>query len=510
MQSMLMRIFLVLTILTLINPSPSSAANERRMALVIGNGSYAASPLRNPVNDATDMASSLKMMGFNVILKTNASKKDMGKAVEDFEKQLKGRDVGLFYYAGHGVQVNGVNYLIPIGSKVNEETDMEYEAIDAGRILAAMHNAKSRVNIVILDACRDNPYVRSFRSSTRGLAVIARAPTGTIISYSTSPGDVALDGKGRNSPYTSLLMQYMKQPGLTIEQVFKNVRQKIDSDTDGKQVPWELSSLKGDFFFIHGKSNALAATAEILPSPKEKPADELDLAMAKVQEKKDEEDRIKSEKEGMYRALASDIKKYRSIKEADIDETLKVRAWQSLIKKYPQWTANVGIGKEMGIIDQVLHEDKSGLFKKILEENDISIIREIAKDGRFIAYDNWTVLDTKTNLMWAAVDNGTDINWANAKSYCDSYRGGGYTDWRMPTQDELAELFDSSKSYNAPRRDYEVHLTKLIQISVCCPWASEIRGHEAAVFSFGLNGDRYWMSRSTETDYRVLPVRSAK
>lgn len=136
--------------------------------------------------------------------------------------------------------------------------------------------------------------------------------------------------------------------------------------------------------------------------------------------------------------------------------------------------------------------------------------KETARDGRFIAYDNGTVLDTRTNLMWAATDNGADINWASAKSYCENYRDGGYTDWRMPTQDELAGLYDRSKSYKAPRRGYVVHLTELIQLSVCCPWASETRGPEAAAYSFWSNGDRYRMHQFTETDYRALPVRSVK
>ena len=243
------------------------AATEQRTALVIGNSNYTSGPLKNPANDAVDMSNTLEKLGFNVILKTNATKREMGKAVEDF-------DVGLFYYAGHGVQVNGVNYLIPVGVKINEETDVEYEAIDAGRILATMRNAKSRINIVILDACRDNPYARSFRSATRGLAIIANAPMGTIISYSTSPGDVALDGKGRNSPYTSSLLKYIKEPGLTIEQVFKHVRQQIDTETGGKQVPWELSSMKGEFYFNPEEPSATRLSMETRDKEK-------DMAMAK-------------------------------------------------------------------------------------------------------------------------------------------------------------------------------------------------------------------------------------
>jgi hypothetical protein len=134
---------------------------------------------------------------------------------------------------------------------------------------------------------------------------------------------------------------------------------------------------------------------------------------------------------------------------------------------------------------------------------------EIGKDGRFIAYDNGTVLDTKTNLMWAAKDNGSNINWANAKSYCENYSGGGYIDWRMPTQDQLADLYDSSKSYMATQRDYKVKLTELIQLSACCPWATETRVSEAAYFYYS-TGERYMGRKSYDSNYRALPVRTVK
>ncbi|MBU0543800.1 MAG: DUF1566 domain-containing protein [Proteobacteria bacterium] len=134
---------------------------------------------------------------------------------------------------------------------------------------------------------------------------------------------------------------------------------------------------------------------------------------------------------------------------------------------------------------------------------------ETARDDRFIAYDNGTVLDTRTNLMWAAKDNGKNINWADAKSYCENYRGGGYSDWRMPTQDELAGLYDSSKSFKAIQRDYSVHLTELIQLSACCPWALETRGSDAAYFSFNF-GKRLWLLQSCNSSTRALPVRSGK
>jgi hypothetical protein len=134
---------------------------------------------------------------------------------------------------------------------------------------------------------------------------------------------------------------------------------------------------------------------------------------------------------------------------------------------------------------------------------------EKARDGRFIAYDNGTVLDTQTGLIWPEEDNGRDITWANAKFYCEDYRGGGYKDWRMPTQDELAGLYDGSKSYKATQRDYNVKLTELIRLSACCPWASDTRSSDAAYFYF-FEGLRYWDPQSNAYDFRALPVRSGK
>ena len=132
-----------------------------------------------------------------------------------------------------------------------------------------------------------------------------------------------------------------------------------------------------------------------------------------------------------------------------------------------------------------------------------------AKDGRFIAYSNGTVLDTKTNLMWAAKDNGSNINWANAKSYCDNYRGGGYTDWRMPTQDELAGLYDAAKTYKSDC-DFDVHLTELIRLTCTWAWASEARGSDAAYFFNFFVGERSWLPQSGTNRLRALPVRSVK
>ncbi len=227
--------------------------NEKRQALVIGNSSYAASPLKNPVNDATDIATALKKRGFKVQLLRNADQRQMENAIQSFGKGLRAGGVGLFYYAGHGIQYSGRNYLIPINARIESESDVKYDAVDAGRVLGKMEDAGNDINIVILDACRNNPFARSFRSAEQGLARMD-APTGSLVAYATAPGSVAADGQGRNGVYTKYLLQYMEQPGLTVNQLFMEVRKSVLKETGKQQTPWESSSLTGNFYFTQGSS----------------------------------------------------------------------------------------------------------------------------------------------------------------------------------------------------------------------------------------------------------------
>ncbi len=231
---------------------PSGAASqtanaERRIALVIGNSAYKVGPLPNPVNDATDVAAALRGLGFTVTLKVNLSHREMIVAIQEFGKALQAGGVGLFYYAGHATQVNGENYLIPVSANIQAEEELEYESVNAGRVIAQMRSARNRLNIVIMDSCRDNPFVKEGRSGAgRGLAVL-NATGGMLIAYSTAPGAIASDGSGRNSPYTSSLLKYLPQKSLRIEDVFKRTRAEVMRRTDYKQTPWESSSLVEDY-----------------------------------------------------------------------------------------------------------------------------------------------------------------------------------------------------------------------------------------------------------------------
>ncbi len=222
--------------------------NENRVALVVGNGGYGTGPLRNPVNDARKMSAVLRRLGFQVIEKIDADYRGMHRAIIDFGRKLEGGGVGLFFYAGHAVQAGGRNFMIPVGAEIEAEEHIAVEAVSVGQVLARMGGARNRLNIVILDACRDNPFARSFRTASRGLAQML-APSGTYIAYATAPGKTAADGDAANSPFTAALVDSLALPGLGIEDVFKRVRTAVWRRSGGKQVPWSSSSIMGDFYF---------------------------------------------------------------------------------------------------------------------------------------------------------------------------------------------------------------------------------------------------------------------
>lgn len=391
----------------------STAAPESRTALVIGNGAYPDAPLQNPVNDARAMAESLRRCGFVVEELEDATRAQMAEALRTFGNRLLGGGVGLFYYAGHGMAVNGRNYLIPVGAGIAREDEVPYNALDADAVLAKMDTARNRLNILILDACRNNPFARSFRSSQQGLAQMD-APAGSYIAFATAPGRTAADGAGDHGLYTRHLLDQLGTPGLKLEDLFKRVRAGVMADTGGRQVPWENSSITGDFYFVSsaGGEAVQAAPAPLPPLPR-------------------------------TRAAA-----------------------------------------------------------------------ETRREGRFIAYDDQTVRDTATGLQWAARDNGVDIAWEAAKSYCAACRLGGHADWRLPTQDELAGLFDARRSHPAPCNAGATLsvATDLIDVTCFWVWASNTRqalfGNTAGAFQFR-TGTPGWLQPAEGKLRRVLPVRSA-
>jgi len=223
-------------------------SDDRRTALLIGNSLYKDAPLKNPSNDARDLSQALKELGFAVTTLIDADREKMYNGIRDFGKELAKGGTGLFFYAGHGMQVKGANYLIPVGTDIQSEDEVPFQTIDANLVLSKMESAGNRVNIVMLDACRDNPFAKSFRSTSRGLSVV-EAPRGSLIVYATAPGSVAADGTGRNGIFTGALLESIRTPGIDAELMLRQVRQKVMSETVNAQVPWTSSSLTGSFYF---------------------------------------------------------------------------------------------------------------------------------------------------------------------------------------------------------------------------------------------------------------------
>lgn len=224
---------------------------ETKLALVIGCSQYDyAGTLTNPLNDANSIEQKLKTLGFEVIKSLNPNQKELKKIIDDFGDKLKSYDLGLFYFAGHGVQVKGMNYLIPIDANLKTERMVEYDCVEASRVLGYMEDSKSQVNIVILDACRDNPFERSWGRgiSQRGLTTM-NAPSGSLIAYSTSPGKTASDGDGANGLYTFSLLEHISSKQVSIMTMFQKVRKDVMQKSSNEQIPWEATSLTADYYF---------------------------------------------------------------------------------------------------------------------------------------------------------------------------------------------------------------------------------------------------------------------
>ena len=230
-------------------------AQERRVALVIGNAAYRhAGKLMNPVNDARGIAAALRSAGFQVIAGENLGAREMMDIVARFERSLAGAWVALVYYSGHGLAVDGVNYLLPVDAKLESRSALRTEAVSVDWLLGDIVSAPDRVSIIVFDACRNNPFARSFAARTRsaataGLAEIG-ASSGAYVAFATAPGDVAADGVGRNSPFTAALLRHITTPGLEIDGLMKRVRREVYEATHQDQLPWTNSALLGEFYFV--------------------------------------------------------------------------------------------------------------------------------------------------------------------------------------------------------------------------------------------------------------------
>ncbi len=242
-------------------------AQAKRVALVVGNAAYADQPLKNPVNDAKAVSGKLKALGFEVTLVENLKKREVGRTLAGFAQKIGRDDEVVVFYAGHGLQVRGENYLPTVDAKIESEEDVETNSLKLGDLLSKLDESRARVKIVILDACRNNPYSKGFRSLDRGLARVQDAPSGTLMHFATRPGQVAADGEGGNGLYTTELLKVLDKPGIAVEQLFKQVSQAVVQSSREQQEPWQEGSLRGEFYF----ASAVAPAIAVKPNPIQEP-----------------------------------------------------------------------------------------------------------------------------------------------------------------------------------------------------------------------------------------------
>ena len=253
-------------------PAAAPSSKPDRLALVIGNAAYKDAPLINPLNDAADMEKALKASGFAVIRRDNATLRDMHLALREFGDRLGRQSTGLVYFSGHGLQVRGRNYLLPVDADVQREDEVAFAALDLGAVMEKLDSAKNPVNIVVLDACRNNPFGTRLAPTAKGLAQV-EAPPGTFVAFATAPGSTASDGAGRNGLYTTHLVKQMDRTGAGIEDVFKAVRASVRSESKSLQVPWESTSLETAFYFHAAPPPApMVVAAAPTPAPSTKVA----------------------------------------------------------------------------------------------------------------------------------------------------------------------------------------------------------------------------------------------
>ena len=235
------------------------------VALVIGNAAYTKiKVLKNPVNDAVDIGKAMEGLGWDVLSYTDASLATMKGAVREYATRLKGQKAGFFYYAGHGIQVDGVNYLVPVDADIKLRTEAQDNTMAADFILRAMDEVNVPLKIVVLDACRDNPFEATRGGGTsRGLAVLGRAPTGTVIVYATASNDVSDDGKGRNGIFTEAFLSNLGTPGLEFKEIFDKTGELVRTKTNGAQNPWMNSSYYGKLYLISPVETERSAGARL-------------------------------------------------------------------------------------------------------------------------------------------------------------------------------------------------------------------------------------------------------
>lgn len=395
--------WVVLACMAAFSGLPTQAATGPRVALVVGNAAYADKPLRNPVNDAELMQRTLQGLGFEVSLVRNADRRAFLAGLRDFEAKARNADVALFYFVGHGTQVGGNNYLLPLQAQIRSESDVPDEAVDASSVLRRIEDAKARIGLVILDACRDNPYIGSSRSSSRGLGRMS-VPTGSIVAYATAPGSTADDGSGSNGLYTEQLARHLATAGLDLREVFDRTATEVERITGGKQKPREDVGLRGRFVLNATQAGQGSQLASVTPQP-------TGVAVQPTHQADPDQE-------------AWELAKRRDT----------VAAYQAYLNRYPQ-------GR---------FADTARVALEGLQPAATSATAAPTLDGRYqILAGGSEVKDLKTGLVWQHCSVGQQWSGQTCEGEADKFtfdnaQALSRNGWRVPGKDELASLVDKA------------------------------------------------------------------
>ena len=391
-----------------VRPLAKQIVSEKRVALVIGNAEYvSAGLLRNPVNDAQAVGNALQRLGFEVTTVTDANQKTMERSIRDFGKQLKqDKGVGLFYFAGHGMQFDGENYLLPTDIDPSTEEDVRYDAVPLGKLMAQLRAADNGMNVMVLDACRNNPFARSFRSSSRGLAQVT-ALTGSFISFATAPGSVASDGiPGENGLFTTKLLKHMNTPGLKLEDVFKQVRVDVQRESGNRQVPWDSSSVTGDFYFMP----VVAAPS----TPNTLDLGDLEELAAEEERKRREQHQIKARWANWQQQKQSDYEKVTAFEQRKISNDLKIDSWQLFLKS---WSDDNPYSQQDG-------ELRSMAESRVVHWQQLPQVMTL-----YISEEDWKIGFGTANKKWSASQQAENVS-----TYVGLVKGGNPSGYGVMTR----------------------------------------------------------------------------
>ncbi len=458
-------------------------ANENKVALVIGNSSYTNfSVLKNTINDAEDMRDVLKAKGFDVLFLKDGDLRSMEKILRKFSYKLKKGGVGLFYYAGHGLEIEGNNYLIPTKAEIPEQDEVKYESLAVNLVIDKMKNSHNRLNIIVLDACRSNPFGRD---GGGGLAQINSA-RGMYIAFATAPGKVASDGgNGKNGLFTKHLIYNISQPNFTLNEVFKQTRASVDKESNSQQLPWTSSSIIGDFYFqLNDAKVTTAPPAPLVVAPSMSDEDRAELAnyrqnkidaeqakekakleefrrIAKLKEEKkakakaDElaefeqykRDKLKREAQAKKERLAKEVREAKAKEEAKNRYTLTIKPTPSNAKVQitnikPRYKDGILLKKGIYKI-KVSKKGYKSVRKSISLKKDLTykvVLKKEEKKIKKVSKKNLKGIVKIGKRMWQdqSINKTKLMNWNQAIAYCRNLRLGGYSDWSLPSSGVLS------------------------------------------------------------------------